>query len=100
MHILATQKANECYDSGIYPSALVAPNGATFTDVVNDVFKHKDYNNAIAEIEKYSKWFARIQGTHTSEAMADEMGIEPMGMDEPVVKEKYSANKAFNELFD
>ena len=99
MHILATQKANECYDSGIYPSALVAPNGATFTDVVNDVFKHKDYNNAIAEIEKYSKWFARIQGTHTSEAMADEMGIEPMGMGEPDVKEKYSADKAFNELF-
>ena len=100
MHILATQRANECYDQGIYPPSLVAPNGATISDVITDIFAHKDYNNAMAEIHKYSKWFARIQGEFKADAMADEFGIEPMGKVEEEKKEKYSANKAFNELFD
>ena len=100
MHILATQRANECYDNGIYPRALVAPNGARFADAINDIFSKKDYANAIAEVEKYSRWFARIQGVNTSEAYADELGIEPMGKDEVIVKEQYSAEESFHDLFE
>ena len=99
LHILATQQANECYDQGIMPRQLVAPNGAHIAEVIHEIFSKKDYANAIAEVEKYSKWLARIQGEFKADAMADEHGIEPMGKEEEIKKEKYSADSTFNKLF-
>ena len=100
LHILATQRANECYDQGIMPKQLIAPNGAHIAEVIHEIFSKKDHANAIAEVEKYSRWFTRIQGVNTSEAYADELGIEPMGKDEVMTKEPYSAEESFHNLFE
>jgi hypothetical protein len=64
-HINAVQEANRKYDSGIIPKMLVQEtfDRVYFRDVVERIFSIKDRDLALAEVEKYRRYFLSIIGT-------------------------------------
>jgi hypothetical protein len=100
LHILATQRANEQYDKGIYPKPLVAHNGAHISDVVEDIFAQKTFQGAISEIEKYTRWFDKIAGDTSVTTQNELFGIEPMSKDIIIPKDVLTPEAQYNSLFD
>ena len=83
-HINAVQQANRVFDSGITPANLVNDyDGITSRDIINAVFAEPDYDNRLAILDHYSKFWTGVPG-------ARGMGG----------KKAVSAARQFNALFE
>lgn len=65
MHLSAVQQANEQYDNGIIPKMLVDEKFDTilFRNVIDDIFKLDNKDDALALIEYYTRFWMQIPGT-------------------------------------
>jgi hypothetical protein len=62
-HINSVQEANRQYDSGVIPKMLVdEKSGTTITDIIDAVFSTPVYEERIAILDMYSKFFMGIAG--------------------------------------
>ena len=69
MHIESTQRANERYDTGLYPYMLINDKDfpgwgiVKFKELVDEIFSLKDREKSLQLIDKYSKYWMHVIGT-------------------------------------
>ena len=115
-HINSVQEANRQYDSGCIPKMLVDENtGVTITDIIDAVFSTNVFEERMAILDMYSKFFTGIAGARgmggkkaisaagAFDAMFD-LDVEKAGLEEEarlIIKpEKSTAKVADTDLFD
>jgi len=62
-HINAVQEANRQFDSGTIPKMLVdEKSGMTIIDIIDAIFATNDYEERLAILEMYEKFFMKVAG--------------------------------------
>lgn len=83
-HINSVQQANREYDNGVVPDMLFNNfDGTTATDIIEAVFMEPDYDNRLAILDHYSKFWMGVAGAR---GMGGKKAVQAHGQ--------------FNALFD